>query len=203
MVEISDKRMAWLAKHERNVYSQFGEDGIIEAILGRIKPRTEWCFEVGASDGVFYSNTMQWRERGWQSLLMDCDTSKFVGLCKHRSERVTCLLVDVTVTKIDAVLGEVGAPRDLDFGVIDIDGQDYHVWDDLVLFVPRVVMVEHAHRVDYPPPPRMADVCGKETVQAGRTAIAELGKRKGYELVCRTDVNSIFILESELSCLLD
>ena len=54
-----------------NVYTQFGEDGLIESVFGRIGVRNHWCFEVGASDGFFYSNTLRLREHGWSSVLVD------------------------------------------------------------------------------------------------------------------------------------
>lgn len=47
----------WLLEHKKDVYSQTGEDGIIETILSTIGDRDGWCVEFGAWDGQYLSNT--------------------------------------------------------------------------------------------------------------------------------------------------
>jgi len=47
-----------LSSYQNNIYSQFGEDGIIEEILNRINRKAElsgWCVESGAWDGIYLS----------------------------------------------------------------------------------------------------------------------------------------------------
>ena len=38
----------------KNIYSQHGEDGLIEAIFERIRTENQWAFECGAADGRNY-----------------------------------------------------------------------------------------------------------------------------------------------------
>ncbi len=45
-----------LRKYERKVFSQFGEDGVIEKIFQIIEPTTKFAVEFGASNGIRYSN---------------------------------------------------------------------------------------------------------------------------------------------------
>ncbi|HWE03123.1 MAG TPA: hypothetical protein VG326_12000, partial [Tepidisphaeraceae bacterium] len=47
----------WLNQYARNVYSQFGEDGILEQALRLLPVRDKWCVEFGAHDGLTYSNS--------------------------------------------------------------------------------------------------------------------------------------------------
>ena len=46
-------------EYGKKIYSQFGEDGIINEILNRIKSENldKYCVEFGARDGVSDSNT--------------------------------------------------------------------------------------------------------------------------------------------------
>ena len=44
-------------RHTSNVFSQNGEDGIIEEILNRLEIQTGWVCEFGAWDGIYLSNT--------------------------------------------------------------------------------------------------------------------------------------------------
>src|SRR5450631_2050388 len=76
-----------LAKFERNVYSQFGEDGLIEEILLRISGGHElsrWCVEFGAWNGVFLSNTCRLiREDGYRAVLIEPVPQRFAELCEN------------------------------------------------------------------------------------------------------------------------
>ncbi len=45
----------WLLDYGKNVYSQTGEDGVIEKILDILPDRDSWCVEFGAWDGVHLS----------------------------------------------------------------------------------------------------------------------------------------------------
>ena len=46
-----------LEKYERKVFSQHGEDGVLEKIFELIKPGPKYGVEFGAGDGVVDSNT--------------------------------------------------------------------------------------------------------------------------------------------------
>ena len=47
--------LADLKASERSVFSQFGEDGVIEKIFEVIEPGPKFCVEFGAHDGVTWS----------------------------------------------------------------------------------------------------------------------------------------------------
>ena len=56
-----------------NVYSQFGEDGILAAIFEKLGTCNKWVLECGASDGVFFSNSRKLIEEGWNGVLVEAD----------------------------------------------------------------------------------------------------------------------------------
>jgi hypothetical protein len=66
--------LAWLsglAEHEKQVFSQNGEDGIIEYVFQHIAPRSKTYVEFGTENGK-QINTRNLRENfGWTGLLMD------------------------------------------------------------------------------------------------------------------------------------
>lgn len=183
----------WLKGRERQVTSQWGEDGLIEAVFERIGTTNRWCFECGASDGLLYSNTKVLRDAGWNSVLIEEDAKLFISLYQLADWRTFCICEKVTPDNIDALLMEKNVPTDLDLGVLDIDGLEYWVWDGMKRHKPRVMLVEFA---GWNPDDHICskDDCGTSD-QSGRQTIFELGVRKGYRPVSVSGYNLLFVRE--------
>ena len=180
----------WLTGKAGNVYTQFGEDGLIAAIFDRIGTFNRHCFEIGAADGLFWSNTLRLRQEGWYSVLIESDASQFAKLQRDYGDSACC--IHELTTDLDATLSKSNIDLVPDFGVIDIDGQDFWLWHDMQIYQPRVMLVEIATSfADAAIPAR-----GGEG-QAGLNAIADLGRSKGYKLMAHTYCNAVFLHESE------
>lgn len=177
--------------------SQFGESTLImDALkLRRAAPLHRWCFECGACGPVELSSTKLFREQGWSCVLIEKDgpTVEQLRLAPGR-----VLVVHEEVTDLTATLENILCPwcadhfpLNADFGVIDVDGNDYWLWHDLVAFRPSVMVVEFCpyHREPGFIPPRGADV----SKQAGFDVIVALGLEKRYKPLYRTYCNVIFI----------
>ena len=201
------EQFAWLGEDRYNRYSQFGEDSIIEKIFARIGAANKWCCECGAADGIFFSNSRKLIEEGWSAVLIEADEQQYTKLRElyyrkdaqglvHQDYPVTCYRRRVTPSNqgealtatFDQILSEQSAPLDLDLLVIDVDGQDYWLFNSLVKYHPRVVMVEYdpAADKDFIPPMGGAG-------QAGLNAIINLGIGKYYWPVAITSTNVIFV----------
>ena len=182
-----------MAGKASNVYTQFGEDGLIQAALDRIGETNRHCLEIGAADGRFYSNTLRLRELGWFAVLIESGDEQFGELKTTYGDESVC--IHETCSDLDSTLADTGISSSLDLGIIDIDGQDYWLWHDMVEYRPRVLLVEIFPRdVSRPIPERGA---GMEH-QAGLDAIAQLGTAKGYVLAATTHCNALFIDRTEL-----
>jgi len=171
-----------------NVYSQFGEDGLISSLFAEIETTNEWCFEIGAADGEMYSNTLQWREAGWKSVLIEASEADYEKLKRYESPE--CVCVHETCTDLDRTLSQTEIPKQPDLGIIDIDGQDYWLWHDMTDYRPRVMLVEfHWSMGDEYIPPRG----GEYRQQAGETALRQLAADKGYSVAAKTHVNLLCV----------
>lgn len=126
-----------------NETSQFGEDGIIDALLKRFGETNRWCFEVGAHNGEYLSNTKRLRDQGWSAVLIEHHEPHFAELQRYESDSVRCVHHRISDTDLDTVLDSAGCPEQPDLGVIDIDGDDYWVFKNLRRR-PRILMVEFA-----------------------------------------------------------
>jgi len=194
-----DSCAPWLEGRAHSVHSQFGEDGLIATVFNRIGERNRWCFEVGASDGVTFSNTKALRDAGWSAVLIEANAGEFAKLEEHVSDTVHCVHAEIDAHNLEDLLSFNGCPRDVDFGSIDIDGQDYWIWSGLSRFQPRVILIEFSPYVANPLfiPEYGADGQGGKC-QAGLAAMRKLGKELGYVAVAQTYCNLLFVLESEL-----
>lgn len=187
---------SWLEGKGSNVTSQFGEDGLVAAALSRIGIRNQWCFEVGANDGLFYSNTKWMRDDGWNAVLIESVLEHFNKLQSFRSDKVHCIHAKVGPGDLDRIMRLCGAPEDMDFGCIDVDGQDYWVWNGMDRYRPRLMLVEFCpdeRNGDFIPP------LGDSSLdQATLGPILALGTEKGYRMLAKTHCNVLFGREDVL-----
>ena len=191
---------------ERQVFSQFGEDGVIEKIFELIEPTHKYCVEFGAFDGIKASNVRNLiLNHGWSSFQIE--GSKRLARKLRRNYRgvpgAKTLHSWVWPGNIEILFEEAGVPKDLDFLVIDIDSNDYYVWRALHEFRPKVVMVEV--NVVFPPPQLMVVDFhpmnywdGRDYAGASLQSFYELGKRKGYELIYQmSDGGNAFFVDAQ------
>jgi len=195
-----------LFEFERSVFSQFGEDGVIERIFQIIEPTHRFAVEFGAGDGVRLSNTRNlFLNHGWGGLLIEGDEA----LAKRMAEeyesnpRVATEHAWVYPGNVELLFQAQNVPKDLDLLSIDIDSNDYYVWNVIHEYRPKVVLIEF--NAEFPPPQRavikfhpMNYWDGSTYFGASIQSLYELGKKKGYELVhCESHGANLFFVDSK------
>ena len=192
------KHPAWLLDSQSNVFSQAGEDGVIEKVLELIPDRDQWCVEFGAWDGTLYSNTRNlFANKNYSAILIESDAEKFKDLQRNCAQYPAVISVNEFVgfgdrDSLDTILEVTPIPHQFDFLSIDIDGNDYHVWKAFKKYQPKVVCIEFNPTV----PTEVSFVQAADaTVNQGCSllALTELGREKGYELVSVLPYNAIFV----------
>ena len=188
-----------LLTYRRNSTSEHGEDGIIERIFNIIGEKSRWCVELGALNGVHGSNVWSLiKKRGWSGVLIEADKTQFERLEKEYAVCDTAHCVNAFVSfegaqALDAIFARTPLPRTFDLFSLDIDGNDYHLWESLKEYQPRVMVVEFNPSI----PNTIAFVQPRDMrVFQGSSlrSFVELGKQKGYELVAANEVNAFFVL---------
>jgi hypothetical protein len=177
-----------------NRYSQFSEDSILEAIFNRIGVANHWCVECGAADGLFFSNTRHLIEQGWNSVQIEGDKEKYAALAERYENwgdrglgRV--IIFEKYAADFDGLFSTIlDLPTDFDLLVIDVDGQDYYLWNSLLKYRPRVVMCEFDPNAD----PDFIPEYWKPG-QAGERAIHHVALARGYQVICKTQCNLICV----------
>ncbi|KKN83504.1 hypothetical protein LCGC14_0297420 [marine sediment metagenome] len=169
----------WLQEKANNIYSQFGEDGVLAAIFERIGTENKWCFEAGAFDGITLSNTRALGEKGWTRILVESDAKAVAGL--ESNTLTNDKISHETLEKdgehsLDAILSRYEAPKDIDLVSLDIDGDEDQIWVGVTHYTPRVVVVEYV---------TSTETCTKRVLQAGALM--------GYTPVFLSKSNLIFV----------
>jgi hypothetical protein len=191
-------KSVFLQEFCKNVTTQRGEDGIVEKIFEIIGATNRYCVEFGAWDGKLYSSTWNLlNNHRWGGLLIEANEVKFAELegAYRGNDQVATLNTLVEQegeASLDAILTRAGAPVDLDFLCIDVDGVDWHIWNSLTEFLPKVILIEFNPTV----PNDIVFVQDDDAATnqgASLLALIELGKSKGYELVATTAWNGFFV----------
>lgn len=191
--------LAAIKKLERNVYSQYGEDGIIEWVFSRLVPGSKTCVEFGAWDGRNLSNTFNLvAHHGWRAIYIEADPEKFPALKRTAAAYpaitpVRSLVGSIGETALDTILHRHNVPEEFDLLSIDIDGNDYDVWEASTRYRPRLVIVEF--NPTFPADFSYIDRNGGGFIGSSATAFAALAARKGYGLLARTETNLFFLRE--------
>lgn len=193
-----------LLSHRRNNYSHNGEDGVLEFLISKIPSSNRWAVEFGAWDGKWASNTCELLEnKSWQVVFIECDPKKFVDLTKNHGQRNGAHLVQKFIAfdgpdSLDGILSATpGCPEDLDVMSMDIDGCEYHLWDSMKRFRPKLVVVEYNASIplDYEYiQPKDFSVNHSSSMRA----YINLARAKGYTLISVLDYNLIFMRDDIL-----
>jgi hypothetical protein len=137
-----------LLHYSANIYSQRGDDGIIQEILRRLKVRFGYFCEFGAWDGLHLSNARLLFEQGWTGLFIEGNRERFLALRSRYKDcsDIRCLNTFVSADGRDGskTLDQVCADEKIsviDFLSIDVDGLDLNIFESLQLR-PMVVGIE-------------------------------------------------------------
>lgn len=187
----------WLNDCAEKVTSQHGEDGIIEKILEVINDSDKWCVEFGSWDGKKLSNTYNLiANKDYSAVLIEGDKQRFKDLLNtfESNSKVTPVnsFVGFNVDdNLDTILKNSGIPKNFDLLSIDVDGNDYHIWDATKEYKPKIVVIEFNGTI----PPQVEFVQPRDmsiTYGSSILSITKLAKTKGYELVAATS-NAIYV----------
>ena len=189
----------YLSDFSRNIYSQFGEDGIIEKIFEIIGIKSKICIECGASNGISSSNTCNlWRNNGWKAILIECNEKLFKEL-NLNTKNYNTINIEIGVgispnNSLESLI--LPYTQSCDLLSIDIDGNDYYLFQSLNNIRPRVIICEFNPTI----PPHI-DMYGpysyENKIGCSLKSLVRLAKEKKYKLVALTTANAIFITEEE------
>jgi hypothetical protein len=195
----------------RKMYSQSDEDGIIARILSRLdlSDPEKTFVEIGVGDGR-ENNTVALGSRGWRGVWLGAEDLRFRPSPSRLAFSETWITRDTAVAKVLEGLRSIGGSREaVSLMSVDIDGNDYHVAEELLKaqFRPALYIVEYnarfipGHRfvMDYNPDPQRAWTQGNIYFGSSITSWEDLFGAHGYTIVaCNITGVNAFLVRSDL-----
>jgi len=185
-----------LTDFKKNVYSQWGEDGMIEKIFEIIGKTNKIAIEFGAYDGLSLSNTANlWtKDPSWTAVLIEPNSNYYNNMLKNVA-KYSCITIEEAIGTGKDSLESVLSKYDLHFPVVDIlsidvDGNDYQIFEAIENLRARLIIIEYNPSI-----PAHLDVYSNyhNSLGCSVAALKRLATQKGYSLVGLTDTNCFFV----------
>jgi hypothetical protein len=205
-------KLETLGDAEFKVFSQWGEDGIIEWLISRLPGIPETFIEFGVEDYTEANTRFLLRHRNWRGLIMDGSKENMesarqgIGFWRHD---LTAKHAFITRDNINALLQEEGFTGEVGILSVDIDGNDYWVWEAINVVQPWIVIAEY-NAVFGDLRPLTIPYDATYTREAGHpsllyfgasvAALSHLGEKKGYRVVGSNRAgNNLFLVRADIA----
>ena len=198
---------------EFKVFSQFGEDGIIQYLLSIIEVPTSMRYFIEFGVETFSEANCRFLmiNDNWRGLVID-GSSKNISKVKrdpiYWRHDLTAVASFVDKDNINAIISKFFTEREIGILSVDIDGNDYWVLDAINVVDPIIIIAEYNSVFG---PKRAVTVPYDPKFQRGRAhysnlywgasiaALTRLANSKGYELVAGNSAgNNIFFVRRDM-----
>ena len=200
-----------LATREFRTFSQWGEDGIIQALIQTIEIRQKIFIEFGVTNYTESNTRFLLMNNQWKGLVIDgnaghIDYIKRDPIYWQHNLKADCTFI--TRDNINDIFSSNGITGEIGLLSIDIDGNDYWIWKEITSVSPAIVVIEFNARfgrdravtVPYDPAfVRESAHYSNIYYGASLKALCLLGGEKGYAFVgTNTAGNNAFFVRRDL-----
>ena len=147
--QLSSTDSPHLADNEFRVFSQWGEDGIIQFLLRNIPISNKTFVEFGVEDYRQANTRFLLVNNNWHGLVLDSSTQnidKIKATAIHSNYDLKAVHAFITKDNINEILKNSGLSGEIGLLSIDIDGNDFWVWHAINVIDPIIVVIEYNHR---------------------------------------------------------
>jgi hypothetical protein len=201
-----------LYQAEFKVYSQGGEDGIIQYLVNHVPISRKVFVEFGVENYSECNTRFLLAHDNWEGLIMDADAELPQQLQSQElywRYNLTALSTFITAENINDLITNTGIRGTIGLLSIDIDGNDYWVWKAINAVAPQIVICEYnsvfgsKHQITVPyksdfikTKHHYSNLC----FGASLPAICRLAEEKGYDFVgCNSEGYNAFFVRKDVS----
>ncbi|MDB5232695.1 MAG: hypothetical protein JWN76_3500 [Chitinophagaceae bacterium] len=209
LIEKNKERSAFIIQDlhaaEFRVFSQWGDDGIIQFLVNHLDITNKVFIEFGVEDYREATTRFLLINDNWKGLVMDA-SSKNINVLKSEDiywrQDITAVPAFITAENINALITENGFTGDIGLLHIDIDGNDYWIWKAIDCINPVIVIVEYNHLFGASESWTMcySDTTAGAASGASVAALCGLAEEKGYAFIgCESHgVNAYFVRKDKV-----
>lgn len=199
-----------LEEVEFKVYSQWGDDGIIQYLINIIDIPNKTFIEFGVENYKESNTRFLLINNNWSGLVMDGSESnmqfvqndeiywKYDLQCKHAF---------VTSENINELISSPGFEKEVGILHIDIDGNDYWVWKAINVIDPIIIIIEYNSMFGYDKSltiPYSADFqrtnyhYSNLLYGSSLLSLCDLANEKGYKFIgCNSAGNNAYFVRND------
>ncbi len=186
--------------YELKIFSQFGEDGIIDYLIKSLKVEEKNFIEFGVENYEEANTRFLLESRNWSGLIFD-SSKEHINFIKGKNyywrQNLIAKCEFITSENINSLIQEHNGDREVGLLSIDVDGNDYWIWKAINGIIPKIVVIEYNARLgkkksivtpykkDFN---RIKEHHSSIYFGASLIAIYKLAKEKNYSLV-GTNIN--------------
>ncbi len=197
--------------YEFKAFSQNGEDGIIQFLIDKVDIVNHTFVEFGVHNYTESNTRFLLKNNKWSGLVIDgsqknIDAIRSSSLYWRYNLKADCAFINKE--NINEIISRNGLKGDIGVLSVDIDGNDYWVWQAIDCINPRIVICEYNSL--FGPSAKVTIPYDKNFVYAQAhystlywgasiSAFNHLAKLKGYTLVgSNSNGNNIFFVRNDL-----
>ena len=200
-----------ISSYEFSVFSQWGDDGIIDYLINNLDIKNKSFIEFGVQDYTECNTKLLLMNKNWRGLIID-ESQDFIDKIKKSDlywrYDLTAIRSFITKKNINNIFKENNFIGPIGILSIDIDGNDYWIWDSINCIDPDIVIIEYNSRLGLE---KAVTIPYKEDFErrkfhysniyygASLKALINLGKRKNYIFIgCNSAGNNAYFIKSSV-----
>ncbi len=189
------KKSRSITDFEYKIFSEWGEDGIIQHLINSVDIKNKTFIEFGVEDFSESNCRFLLMNNNWAGFVIDGsgeNIKRLKGSHYYWRHQLVAIEAFITRENISGLLAKSGFEEDLGILSIDLDGNDYYVLDAITGFSPRILICEYnsvfgpARKIAVPYDPDFVRTDKHHSNLywgASLPALTHIASRKGYSLV--------------------
>lgn len=206
---LNSEDMTQLTDAEFKVFSEYGDDGIIQYLIKKLDIKVKTFVEFGVENYTEANTRYLLLNDLWKGLIIDGSESNILQIKRENiywRRNLTAVAKFITSENINDVIEQNGFNGEIGILHIDIDGNDYWVWKALNVINPQIVIVEYNAVFGLNPWTIPYDAQFYRTQKhysnlyfgTSLTALQMLAEQKGYSFVgCNSNGNNAYFIRND------
>ncbi len=198
-----------LAEVEFKVFSQFGDDGIIQYLVNNLNITNKTFIEFGVQDYSESNTRFLLLNDNWTGLIIDGNKNDMEKLKTEEfywRQNLTSVGMFIDDSNINEIFKDNKIEGEIGILSIDIDGNDYWIWEAINVVDPIIVIIEYnsvfgkKQSISVPYDKkfyRTRSHFSNLYWGASLKALSQLAERKGYSFLgCNSAGNNAYFVKS-------